>query len=523
MSNKIAKPQQAPEENASSNVAGGSHSQILKSSSSVGGSQANGMIMGIVRTKLLAIILGASGPAAVGLLGVFTTLNQLVGTLTNLGGSSSGVREISLKDTTGMQEECSRVVTAIRRLLFVLGMAGSILMFIAAPYLSQWSFGNRDHTLEIRLLSITILLSNIAGGQTSILQGRRLLKDMAVLSIWSALGGTLISLPLYWLYGIKAVVPGMIAATLISCFFGWYFSRRHELPRVSQSWAETFQISRRMIGLGFAFLGAGLLAMGTAWLVQSMIARGYGQTALGHYSAAFRISGFLVSFVLGAMTADFFPRLSGVSDDHPRMTRLINEQIEVGALLCAPPLVAMLCFADWLIPLFYSSAFDGAVPMFRGLVLGCIGRVFAWPLGAVFMAKGAAKSLLLSEIAFAAIHVAGAWLAMSLLGPLGAAIAFCGLYTLYFITMYYLMRRWIEFHLTAEVQKVVLLVMTGVVFAMMASYFLPFLWKQAFGVLVSSAASFCALRSLGRILGPHSGIATKIIRIPGTARIMGWR
>ncbi len=508
--------------NAATNKEESSHAKILKSSSIVGGSQAIGLVMGMVRTKMLAVILGASGPAAVGLLGVLTTLSQLLSTLVNLGVNSSGVREISVTDAKGDAVESSHVVTAMRRLLFVLGFAGSVIMFFAAPILGQWSFGNHDHTLEIRVLSITIILSNIAGGQTCILQGRRLLKDMALVGVWSALGGTLVSLPLYYLYGIKAVVPSMVAATLISCFCGWYFSRRHRLVRVSQSWRETWMITRRMIGLGFAFLGAGFLALGSTWLVQAMIARGYGQTALGNYAAAFRISGFLAGFILGAMTADFFPRLAGVSDDHPRMTRLINEQIEIGTLLCAPPLLAMLCFADWLIPMFYSSSFGGAVPMFRWLVLGCLGRVFASPLAAVFMAKGASSAFLCTEIIFASIHIGGVFLGMRLLGPLGAAIAFCVLYIIYFITVYLLMRRWIAFRISPEVQQVLLLVLSGVVVSMVAGELLPFLWRQVVGAIVATAATAWSLRTLGRIVRPQNRVATKIICIPGVRWLMGW-
>lgn len=499
-----------------------SHSQILKSSSIVGGSQAIGLIMGIVRTKLLAIILGAAGPGAVGLLGVFTTLNQLVAGVVNLGVNSSGVREISITHAKGDIEECSHVLTAVRRLLFILGLVGSAFMFFAASWLGHWSFGNHDHTTEIRVLSITILLANISGGQTTILQGRRLLRDMALVGIWAALGGTLASLPLYYLYGIKAVVPGMLAAAVISCVCGWYFSRRHQLPPVRQSWTETRTISGRMIALGIAFLGAGFLAMGTTWVVQALIARGYGQDALGHYSAAFRLSGFLVSFILGAMTADFFPRLSSVSSDHPRMVRLINEQIEIGALLCAPPLIAMLCFADWVIPMFYSSAFAASVPMFRWFVLGCLGRVFSWPLGAVFMAKGASTPFLISEVVFAAIHIGAVWTGIRLCGPVGSAIAFCGLYVLYFGGIYLMMRRWIGFRMTPAVVVVMVLVLAGVSVAMAAGLFLPFLWRQATGLLVASCATVLSLRTLGKIVGPRSKLASKLLKFPGIPLLMGW-
>ena len=503
--------------------AGSTHVQILKSSSIVGGSQAIGLIIGMIRTKLLAVILGTAGPAAVGLLGVYTTINQMVASVANLGIGSSGVREISLACASGNELATANLLIAVRRLLFVLGIAGSTIMFALAPVFSTWSFGSTDHATDIRILSVTIVLANIAGGQTSILQGRRLLRDMGMLGIWSAMGGTLVAIPMFYLLGIKAVVPSMVVAAIISCVLGWFYSRKHALEPVEQTVGETLDISRRLIKLGIAFLGAGFLAMAATWMVQAMIARNHGQTALGQYAAAFRLSGFLVSFVLGAMSADFFPRLSAVAMDNRQMVRLINEQIEIGVLLCAPPLVAMLCFADWVIPLFYSNQFADAVPMFRWLVLGCLGRVFSWPLASVFMAKGASTGFLLTEILFALVHVGGVWLGTMWFGPIGAAAAFCGMYVLYYAAMHVAMHRWIGFRMTKALLGITLAVGATVGASTVSFLGLEFLARQFAGVVIVVFTGVWALRTLGRIIGTDSGLAAKLARLPLVRRLLGWQ
>lgn len=138
--------------------------------------------------------------------------------------------------------------------------------------------------------------------------------------------------------------------------------------------------------------------------------------------------------------------------------------------------------------MFYSSAFAAAVPMFRWFVLGCLGRVFSWPLGAVFMAKGASTALLVSVFVFAAIHIAAVWAGIRLWGPVGSSVAFCGLYVLYFIGVFLFMRRWIGFRMTRAVGLVMGAVLAGVAAAMAASQFLPFHWRQVTGVTVASCA-----------------------------------
>jgi PST family polysaccharide transporter len=278
-----------------------------------------------------------------------------------------------------------------------------------------------------------------------------------------------------------------------------------------------------MVNLGVAFLVASLLTALTTWVIQTMLAKGYGNDALGHYAAAFRVSGFFVAFVLSAMSIDFFPRLATVSADNAKMSRLINEQVEVGVLLSVPALTGMLCFADWVIPAFYSHSFDQAVPMFRWLVLGCLGRVFSWPLGAVFMAKGESGKLIISEILAASVHVGGVWLGLRYFGPVGAAVGFFAMYLLYFIALYAILARWIQFRFTNELLIITLLVVVVVAVSTSLSAYLPMVGSLAAGGIITVMVSYLSLQRLVSLLGPASGITKKLLLIPGAGYCLRMR
>ena len=491
-----------------------SYGQILKSSTMVGGSQAAGLFMGIVRTKALAIILGPLGPSAVGLLGIFYSMIQMVSVVFGMGIGGSGIREIALAHATGNPEELARVLKALRRTLNCIGLFGSLAVVAAAPWLCQWSFGNSDHVQAIRWLGIVVLLTNMASGQTAILQGRRMMRQLALLGIVASVAGTALSVSMFYLWGIRAVMPSMLVLAVSTTVLGWLFTRSIPVPRVVQDWHETWIIARKLCNLGTGFLVSNILSLGMTWVVQMLIVRSYGDHALGQYNSAFRVSGFLVTFVLSAMTADFFPRLSAVSNDHPRMCRLINEQIEVGALLSVPALLGMLCFADWVIPGFYSREFADAVPMFRWLVLGCLGRVFSWPLGSVFMAKGSTRGLVISELLAASVHLLGVWFGLWLYGPVGAALAFFTMYVLYFSGVYFVMRRWIGFAFSGHLRTillVLLVVLAGVVWA--ASNW-PVIPKSILGCVVFAFSAFYSLRRLAQILGEETALMHRLQRLP---------
>ena len=93
-----------------------SYAQILKSSSLIGGAQGANYLIGMVRTKLVAILLGPSG---IGLIGLYTSLIELVGSLSRLGIPDSGVREVAEAYGTGSEKQVAITVKTLHRIYFI--------------------------------------------------------------------------------------------------------------------------------------------------------------------------------------------------------------------------------------------------------------------------------------------------------------------------------------------------------------------------------------------------------------------
>jgi antigen flippase len=204
-----------------------------------------------------------------------------------------------------------------------------------------------------------------------------------------------------------------------------------------------------------------------------------------------------------------------VAHDKPAMVRMVNEQTEIGLLLALPGLLATMALAPWILQIFYTREFLGAVAMLQWFILGCLGRVISWPLGYVMLALGKGRWYLLTETSFNLLHVALIALGLLLYGIEGVAIAFVVMYVGYIAAVLMVGRRLIAFKWSAECMRLGLLSLPvlGVIFT--ASRLLPLWPATSLGLSLTVVASVLCLRSLVARVGTEHRIVRAISRLPG--------
>lgn len=371
-----------------------SYAQILKASSIVGGAAGINLLLGMVRVKFAAVLIGASG---VGLNASFTAVQGLVGTVAGLGIQSSAVREIAAAVGAGDELAIGRVVLTLRRVCWLTGMAGMLTMMASSPLISQLTFGHQDYALDIAALGIVILLGNLSGGQMAIIQGMRRIGNMARANIIGAVFGTVAAIGFYAALGVRGIMPTLVAVSAFQLALSWYYARKVPVPKVMLSMRQTLAEAIGMVRLGLVLMANGLMGSAVAYITVVLITQHDGMPAVGLYSAAFALSGMFVNFVLSAMGADYYPRLTAVASDKQAMKRLVNEQTEIGLLLALPGLLATLALAPWILQIFYAKEFLGAAALLQWFVLGCLGRVISWPMGFIMLALSRSGWLIVSE------------------------------------------------------------------------------------------------------------------------------
>lgn len=141
------------------------------------------------------------------------------------------------------------------------------------------------------------------------------------------------------------------------------------------------------------------------------------------------------------MSADYYPRLTGVAHDKSAMNRMVNEQAEIGLLLAIPGLLATAVLAPWVVQIFYSIEFLGAVDLLHWFILGCFGRVISWPLGYVLLALGKGSTYGAAELIWSLSHLLLVSVLFPIFGLEGVAIAFSILYLIVTLHALFIVKR----------------------------------------------------------------------------------
>ena len=401
---------------------------ILKYMGVFGSVQGVTIGLGIIRNKLVAVLIG---PAGVGIISLFNSAITLLTNTSNMGLGVSGVRNVSEAYEANDGQRLESAVATLRFWAFFAGFLGMSLCLALSVWLSQITFSDNVYTVDFMLLSPIVALSCITVGETAILKGARRLRSLAQLTI-AGLGLTiLITIPLYYFYRERAIVPSLLVAAVVQTCATVLCSYRAFPLRLNWDMRHV-RSGSAMIKLGLAFTLAGILGNGADLFVRSFLNNAASLQTVGLYNAGYMLSVVYASTLFSALEADFFPRISAVNQLQYTTNVLVNRQIEVGLLIVGPLLVVFVLALPLLVPLLYSSAFAGVVPMVQVLSFNIFFRAISLPLEYIALAKGDSRTYLLLEVVYDVAFVVAVIGGMQLGGlwGMGLCLSVMGLFNL---------------------------------------------------------------------------------------------
>lgn len=477
-----------------------SYVQILKSTTLVGGAQVINILIGIVRTKFMAMLLG---PAGVGLMGMYIAITGMMGSITGLGIGNSGVRQIAEAAGTGNDIRIARTITTLRRLALILGICGMLLTIALSGPLSWMTFGDMRHAGAIAVLSVILFLGAITSGQKALVQGMRRIADLAMMSVLGAFLGTICSIPIIYVWRESGIIPSLVTVAITAILSAWWYARKIPVAKVPSGLSEIWKEARGLLSLGLVFMMTGVISAAVIYMTRVLVVRKLGMDSVGLYQAATTLSSLYIGVILGAMGMDFYPRLTAVAEDNVACNRFVNEQTEVGLLLATPGILITLTFAPYVIQIFYSVKFVPAYEILRWQLLGIFLRVVSWPIGFVLLAKGRGKVFFWTELTANVIHVALIWIGLSLFGLVGTGIAFFLLYVAYTCLISKVVHRISGFSWTTVNLRLIVITAFGVSLAFLFPRCMTQLIALVCGFLLVLLSIFYSLHSLYRLVGPE--------------------
>ena len=398
------------------------YDHVIKYTGLFGGVQGLTMLVTIVRTKLTALFLGATG---VGMISRMTNLIELVHHTTDFGICFSAIKHVSEIFEEGDEGKINDFIKTVRTVALMLGLLGLMVMVTVAWFIPWTS------AMNILTLAPIAPMMIVASGEGAILKGTKQLKKVAVISVFSAIAILAVTAPIYYKLGFPAIALALLLSNAANMIITLYFSTKRYPYNISLLKPNAqFLVAKPMLALGLGYVIAGFFGTGAEYVIREVIQRHSGMEAVGLYTCGYSIVVSYASYVFTAMQVDFFPRLAGCCHDQKRMNETINQQIEVYAMLMAPLLTVFVLFMPHIVHLLYSVQFSMAIPMSVCAVVFMYFKAFFGPVEYLALAKGDSKMYMFVELAydvvlamaipFSYIHfgLAGCGVALSMLGAL---------------------------------------------------------------------------------------------------------
>ena len=360
------------------------YGHVLKYTGIFGGVQGLNIGIGLVRTKLVALLLGPSG---MGLASLFNTTVNMVFQATNLGLPFSAVRRVSELYQEGDEAGLARYVKVVRGWTLLTALLGMFVCIVIGPFLSHSTFAWGDHTLHFVLLAPAVGMMTITGGETAILKGIHRVGALAVIQVISILAALLFSVPVYYFFGASGIVPVIVLMALATMLATIRISFR-VIPLQLASAGRAMKEGTGMIRLGVAYTLAMVVGSLTELVIRSYLNVTGDLDILGLYNAGYMLTITYAGMVFSAMETDYFPRLSSVNHDAAATNLTVNRQIEVSLLIVSPMLATLIISLPVLIPILFTSKFLPMVSMAQVAVFSMYIKALSLPVSYIMLAKG---------------------------------------------------------------------------------------------------------------------------------------
>ena len=486
-----------------------SYRSIFKATSLFGGVQIYQILIQIIKSKFVAILLG---PAGLGIAGLYSSSLSLIQQLTSMGLSNSAVRDVSEANASNDIQRIAKTVIVVRKLVWVTGLLGLIIVACSSPFLSKLSFGNYDYTIPFIILSVTLLIDQLNAGQRVILQGMRKLKDLAKCAAFGTTFGLITSVPLYYWLGIDGIVPTFLLNSTCTLALSWIYSRRIKVEKVQISPRRTLEQGKQMLVMGVSMSLSGIFSSVVAYAIRGYIQSSGGVEQVGLFQAGFAIMTTYVGMVMNAIATDYYPRLAAINKDNDKCREAISQQGEIGLMILAPILTCCLVFMPFVLKILYSDSFLAANEYISWACLGMMLRLAAWVISYLFVAKSESKLFLRLELSANIYYLLFSLVGYHFWGLTGLGIAFAMEYVVYFIQCYLIARKRYDFRFSNSFIKCYCIQLLLVIACLVVVMVLDGWMKYTFGSVIIALSCYLGLKGLNQRMNLLEFVKNKIAR-----------
>lgn len=353
------------------------------------------IVIKVLQNKIAAIVLGPSG---MGVIGLFLNSISVISTGAGLGLSQSAVRDIAAADADGNADTVNKIFTVTNNMVYITGLLGLFITLILSYPLSLYVFGDSTYTLGFIVLSIAVFCNIVSEGRLAILKGLRRFTDLAKCTVYGALSGLIIVVPLYWYLKDKGIVWALLSIAFLQFVYINIYLKKVKYQKQNYKFKEIISHSKSMITMGVSLMIVSFVTIIFNLIITSIIRSGGDFVNVGIYTAGSTILTAYFNVIISAMSTDFYPRVSAVYNDNNVLKDLVNKQCLTCLSLIFPIVVIFVFAAPFFISFLYTDEFTRASEFTDYAMIGTVLIICSNFLGIILLAKRQSKVFLSSVI-----------------------------------------------------------------------------------------------------------------------------
>ncbi len=394
------------------------------------------MLTGFVSVKVVAAVIG---PIGVALLGQLNNFTQILLSISN-GGINAGITKYTSEYADSEKDYIFYLGTGFW-ITVILSVITSIVLFIGAGYFSENILHDIQYRSVFYIFGGTILLYALNALLIAVINGFREYKKYVIANITGSLVGMIFAVILSLRYGIYGALISTVTYQSIVFFITLFIVAKS----IWFKWKSFLLKFNKKIAIQLGHYS--LMAMVSAItvpagqiIVRNFITTNSSISDAGLWEGINRISAMYLMVITTSLGVYFLPKLSALKSK----VEIRNEIITVYKLILPFMIIStflIYVFRVLIIHILFTPAFNGMQNLFAFQLIGDILKIMGWVLGYLLLAKAMTRIYIIMEMVNFILLILISYFLVRSYGTVGATLAFAIVYLLYFIILYFLLRK----------------------------------------------------------------------------------
>lgn len=396
------------------------------------------VISAFIINKVVAIYAGPTGLALIGQLKDFVTM------LTNI--SNGAITQGIVKYTAEYQtiEKKQKIFSTSIIISLISSFVIAIGLFGFSNYLSELILKDVQYGNIFLLFGLTIFLFALNTILISILNGQKEIKKYVLVNIVNSVIVLILTSFLIINFNIKGALYALVINQSIVFFITLLFVIKS--PWFKWEYFKQGIDKDSLIKLSKYSLMAittALVAPISFLIIRNYIGENLGWNNAGYWQGIWYISSMYLLVVTTSLSVYYLPKLSEIQDKNELKKEIFSGYKVIIPIVIFIALVIYL-LKEYVILIAFNDKFMPMIELFKWQLIGDVIKIASWLLSYLMLAKAMTKIFIITEILFSFLFVMFSILFINNFGLIGITYAFTINYILYFFTVLFIFRRFIN-------------------------------------------------------------------------------